>query len=487
MGYHQTEVCMNNLIFNTIATLVRLSMMLLGDEEVEEIKDNEEVVALAEEFLSSVDRNDDISSYYESIIKECKNRKDYYFVRAVICSLELSVDVREVVKKYDFNTMNISVNVRKSFEGLNSNISETGIIILPQVDTLRARRKYPNDAGEYSVRKNANDWLEDINTRLRQVYYIDKAKLSGYTIKNYLFAEPVVSRNDDNFIRIGMSPILNKRPDDLFEMDYYFGTTSNGLHSTRLFGIRNLLFKELINKKTKLAYDKACAEKCDIFISPEMLGTDELSFVDDEASKLFRPRQDNMYETPFLTLPPTQWGNKNNILSVFDKYGEKIDEQHKQIRFKYHKDNADWSEDLQSSKKEILLIHIEGWGRFAFPICVDFLDEAYRSILIKEIKATFLLCPSFSEGAYNFDLAMGNDSEFEARTVWLNSCSAYTHDEKLVGEIAIPTCLDRSRRTKIERKCEGECKDICLFVVDIPKDCNDKKREVKVTHIYESQ
>ena len=99
---------MNNLIFDTIATLVRLSMTLLGDEEVEEIKDNEEVVALAEEFLSSVDRNDDISSYYESIIKECKNRKDYYFVRAVICSLELSVDVREVVKKYDFNTMNIS-------------------------------------------------------------------------------------------------------------------------------------------------------------------------------------------------------------------------------------------------------------------------------------------------------------------------------------------------------------------------------------------
>ena len=82
---------------------------------------------------------------------------------------------------------------------------------------------------------------------------------------------------------------------------------------------------------------------------------------------------------------------------------------------------------------------------------------------------------------------MGNDSEFEARTVWLNSCSAYTHDEKLVGEIAIPTCLDRSRRTKIERKCEGECKDICLFVVDIPKDCNDEKREVKVTHIHESQ
>ena len=61
------------------------------------------------------------------------------------------------------------------------------------------------------------------------------------------------------------------------------------------------------------------------------------------------------------------------------------------------------------------------------------------------------------------------------------------NDTDYVGVVSVPTCLDRSRRIRIKPECEGVCKDICLFVVDIPKDCNDKKREVKVTHIYESQ
>ena len=74
------EACMNNLIFDTIATLVKLSMTLLGDGDVEEIQDSDDVFELAKEIFSSADRNDDISLRYESIIKECENRKDYYFV-----------------------------------------------------------------------------------------------------------------------------------------------------------------------------------------------------------------------------------------------------------------------------------------------------------------------------------------------------------------------------------------------------------------------
>ena len=478
------EVYMNNLIFDTIATLVRLSMALLGDGEVEVIRDEKEVVAMAEEFLLSADKNNDISQRYTDIIKECENRKDYYFVRAILCRLDLSVDLSDAIKGYDFNTMRISSEKGKSFSGLNSNIDETGIIILPKVKMLKALNEHANAEGEHLPRKNANDWLEDINIKLQQVYYVKKSEIATYKIKNYLFASPV-EQEDKDFIRIGISPILNQKMDALFDIDYYYGETPDGLHRTQLFGIRKILFEELINKKTKLAFERACAEKCDIFISPEMLGSDELSSIDDEISESFRPRLSNGFQTPFLTLPPTQWTHQKNVLTLFDKNGEKIGEQHKQNRFKYNHDNTDWYEDLRASNKEIILIHIEGWGRFAFPICVDFLNEHYRSILTKQLKATFLLCPSFSDGTYNFDLSAANDSEFEVRTIWVNSCSAHKHSVDCVGEVSVPTCLDRSRRTKIERECKGACTDICLFVVEIPKDCNDEKREVKVKHIHE--
>lgn len=480
---------MNNLIFDTIATLVRLSMTLLGDGEVEEIKENEEVVALAEEFLSPTDRNDDISLRYESIIKECENRKDYYFVRAVICLLDLSVESERIVEYYDFNTMKISSAKDKSFRGLNSNIDKTGIIILPKVKTLKALSKHATASGEHWPRKNANDWLEDINTRLNKVYYIDSSKLSGYTIRNYLFSDPVQQCEDTEVIRIGVSPIIKEKLEDLLDIKRYYGTTSDGLHSTQLFGVERLLNQDLIKRRTMLAFERACAEKCDIFISPEMLGTDELLSVDDDGtSELFRPNLKNAFQTPFLILPPTGWRDRHNILSVFNNEGEKIGEQHKQNRFGLKREGAVWLEDLKKSNKEILLIHINGWGRFAFPICIDFLTPTYRNVLTDQIKATFLLCPSFSKGAYNFDLTSGNDSEFEVRSVWINSCSAYEeNDTDYVGVVSVPTCLDRSRRIRIKPECDGACKDICLFVVDIPKDCNDEKREVKVTHIYESK
>ena len=477
---------MNNLIFDTIAILIRLSIKLLGDGDVEEIKGDEELVASAQKFLLWNDKNNDVSQRYANIIEECEKKKDYYFVRAVICDLDRHIDLTDAIRTYDFNTMKISSQKAKSFMGLNSNVDETDIIILPRVKMLKALNERTNAAGERLPRKNANDWLDDINKRLNQIYYVKKSEIAGYKIKNYLFASPV-EQDDKDFIRIGMSPILNYSLDDLFDIEYCYGVTPDGLHQTQLFRIRNVLCEALINKKAKAAFDRACAEGCDIFISPEMLGSDELSSADNEISETFRPKISNKYKTPFLTLPPTQWKDQKNVLTIFDQNGEKIGEQHKQNRFKYNHNHTDWNEDLQSSNREILLIHIEGWGRFAFPICVDFLNEQYRSILTKQLQSTFLICPSFSSGTYNFDLSAANDSEFEVRTIWVNSCSAHEHSVNCVGEVSVPTCLDRSRRTPIKRQCEGICKDICLFVVDIPKDCNDKNKNVEVRHIYESE
>ena len=485
--YLKTEVQMDHSIFNTIATLINMSIALLGNESVEEIADEEEVVKSVNEFLSSNGKNNYISLQQENIIKECEKRKDYYFVRAMICQLDLLIDIKEVINHYNFNTMKISSEDEKGFDGLNNNIAESGIIVLPKIRTLKAFSRYKNDCGEYVPKKNANDWLEDINVRLRNIYYVQQRCLSGYIIKNYLLSS-VDQRGNKDFIRIGMSPIIKKENlKELFDLDYYYGMTMDGLHKTQLFGIKNILCQELINHRTKLAFEEACKKNCDIFISPEMLGTDELLFTDDEISELFRPKVSNKFQTPFLTLPPTQWKNKKNILTVFNENGERIGEQHKQNRFKMKKSHTNWVEDLETPKNEILLIHIEGWGRFAFPICMDFLTNSYRDILTEKIKATFLLCPSFSKGVYNFDLTSGNDSEFEVRTVWINSCSAYEeNDAEYIGLISVPSCLDRSRRTRIKPECNGACKDICLFLVDIPKDCNDGSKNVSVEHICES-
>ena len=108
----------------------------------------------------------------------------------------------------------------------------------------------------------------------------------------------------------------------------------------------------------------------------------------------------------------------------YSKTGEMVGEQCKQNSFEFNDKGTHYEEDLRDIPKEILLIHVPGWGRISFLICVDFLVTDYRDLLVKELRSNLILCPSYSSRTAQFLNSAGSMREFGVKFIWLNSCSA---------------------------------------------------------------
>lgn len=431
------------------------------------------------------------SDTINDIVSWCKSKNDYFLTRCLICRLDSIINLDNVIRDFDFNIRdlrtsidieNFETNSDNSglFRALNSNCDETGIIILPLV---RARGAYVTyDDGKEKERKNSSYWHDDINFRLKNSYFIIAEDIGDYKVYNAIISLPE-SRKEKSTIDIGFAPILNTELSKLFNIRKYTRRDDAG-NIMSFFSVDDLYYKELINQRFKNCLGLATENDIDILVAPEMLGTDELT------STPFK-NLNSIYESnnvnPFLILPPTYWNNNKNVLSVFTNSGVKIGEQQKQYRFDYH----GYKEDLLEPRKEILIVHIDGWGRLAFPICKDFLQEEYSRILVVKLKASILIIPSFSFGVASFESSVLNGLSYGACNIWLNSCSALQDSKTAadyVGVASLPIISEQSPRTRIKRKCGGKCSKTCLFKVSIPINCVNgdlhDDQNISYEHIY---
>ena len=132
-------------------------------------------------------------------------------------------------------------------------------------------------------------------------------------------------------------------------------------------------------------------------------------------------------------------------------------------------------------------MHWPGIGRLVVPICKDFLISPYRDILLRELKATVLLIPSYSFGSTQFMLSMLETMQYGCYAVWLNTCSAFFDKEqtpKIIGAAENPF---RSKGKPIvtmlptcNMKCGKDC-DTCLFLIRITL---EPDRSVTCKHIF---
>lgn len=421
------------------------------------------------------------SQNFNDIINACREKGDYIFYRSVLCLLDKFIDIEEIIDKYDFNARR-KANCTNFFTSLNNNSDDTGILIIPKVKSLpNTFFVNKNEKEEDKEYKNSNYWYDDINNHFSNIIYVKSSSIGNYKLKNFMVK--LFQKTDSDKITIGLTPGCNTPKNELMDAPKYQGKDGQ-LH----FKVNKYFDSKKLTNNYLDCLEKAKQLNVDILIAPEMLGSKALSETDEYGYNLmFR---NSSSHSPYLIVTPSYWHNGENYISIYSKTGKFIGKQCKQHGFELNVNCESYAEDLNNSTKEILVLHIPGWGRMVFPICVDFLVSTYRDILSRELKADFIFCPSYSSHTAQFINASGTVRDFGTRLIWLNSCSALkevTDVPKSVGYVSVPSAIPDSVKESsypLIPKCNGKCTSPCLFTVTIygkskgGKHCN----EVEVQH-----
>lgn len=373
------------------------------------------------------------------------------------------------------------------FESLNSNAQEMGFLILPLVDTINDPLRTPNEpsgripgaasdlaqATEKTQNADGKHWATDrlpgIQGVLSNTYYVavDSLVCNGRT---YRVRHTVLTRHffpeNKQVLRLAVSPLARG---DFLRLATR--TEQRGGETQNLVSVEGLKNSAFVHTRIRAACLEAGRRGADILIFPEMLG-DSCStgseFFYHDIKKTMRG-----VPLPSLILLPTWWHDRRNELFVRDAGGKLLCTQQKQTRYIFEsQDRQQYAEDLRDPEAVIHIVHIPGLGRFAFPICRDFLDPQYIQLLLQTLHVTFLLCPSYSPKKTQFDLTAPGARQFGCYTLWCNTCAA-------IEEPPIPPAYvgiaDGPRgpgtpEILLKPQCGGDCGDgnsPCVFLVEI--------------------
>lgn len=424
----------------------------------------------------------DVQGFHD-IVNHCQQENDFLLYRSVLCQLDSMIDMDCLINRHDFNKYKNGVS-SMVFNGLNTNCEETGITIIPRVQSLANTFYVVKDSElEDKEYKNANYWYDNINDHFSNVICISNDLLDGYTVNNVII-DLFKDRNKDNIV-IGVTPCCNYPLKKLMKVNEYCDEETGVQH----FEIQEYYDPQFLTNKFLKCIEQAKENQVDILIGSEMLGTSELCETDEIGYNQHFCIEKG--QPPHLISTPSYWSDGKNYISVYLKTGELIGKQYKQHSFEFTDEGKRYEEDLTNTPKEILLIHVPGWGRITFPICVDLLVARYRDLLTRHLKSNLILCPSYSTGTVQFGNASGTVRDFDTRLVWLNSCSAlrkFSKSPKAIGLVSVPVTnpedLEGAAKT-ISPKCNGKCLDCCLFTINIQartkgdKHCND----VEIKHV----
>lgn len=431
------------------------------------------------------------SQSFNDIIQKCKERDNYYFNKTMISYLDSLVDLETLKQDICINKADGS-GCRGPLEGLNANIQETGILILPRFNKPRREHKRTDDNGNEKtiLTKEADYWGDEINKAMHNLYYIMVDDLNGYKLSNYFIDFGGLGKKR---LLVGYTPVFKEAFKDIMTLNDDIIVKDDKGNKIRYFSDVTLLYPSDIEERFINCYKRACKERIDILFAPEMLGTELLSEVDEMGySKVLNPSSENDSYAPMLTLAPTYWHNNKNVLPIYFANGKKIADQYKQNGFEYKGEKGLCKEKLVDSPREIVLIHIDQLGRLAFPICADYLDNTYRNTLISTLKASLILCPSYSFGTSNFEQLASIGSAYGVRCIWGNSCSALStlpEPPDYPCIVSTPIISENSQKVRLKRKCSGDCKKTCLFKIEIPLDIEGESmyedKNIDYDHIFE--
>ena len=409
----------------------------------------------------------------------------------------------DIVNVFDLDDI-LGMIANKSFIALNDNYNKTGIYILPRVrsihDSISPANESGQDTGDETAtgdadkgsgsksdpaeegdakphKQWADTWAAGINQDFNNIYYLDQADLNlggrfgQYSIRNTVLLDSIPYNK--KFLLIALSPVV-------FDADFIinFSTKDSIGFSHGQFSVCGIKNSQRVHDRLRAAFGQACEVGADIVIFPEMLGDSELIRLDSTYSEamdaMIKDAEAKGFAAPLMTLLPTWWHDNSNELYSISALNERLFVQQKQIPYNLLRanDKKEYTEALIHPKREVQVLHIDGLGRFTFPICKDLLEPDYQKLLIQTLHSTFVICPSYSQGKTQFDLASLSGRPFGCYIIWLNTCSAmHNKQPDHIGWIASPVVTEPQRNLcpRCKWKC-GSDSDACLFLIRLSLD-----------------
>ena len=417
----------------------------------------------------------------------------FYMLRLLNLFTEQMPCDRILSSAYFYSITHGEDGVSREFESLNTNAEETGLLIIPKVRTINDPLDPAGEGEDAAVPSGtaapekhwAGDRMEGVQTELAHVFYAETKKLwykgRRYHVMNSVLRRHVFSE-DKKVFRIAVCPLERA---DLLNIKTYCEKSEEG--NRRLCSVEGLKSGKSVQDKLCTAILKAGEEYADAFLCSEMLGDETIV----SPSFFESVRQDlcsRGYPMPGVVLLPTWWHDHRNELYVRDAGGGLLCCQQKQTPYPYKDEKSGelYAEDLRNPEQVVHMVHIPEVGRITFPICKDFLEEDYIRMMLRQLRATFLFCPSYSPAKTQFDLTAPGAIPYGCYTVWCNTCAAYCKSGSLPGHIGLVTgpqdpaegmCL-------LVPECGGNCGGSgtpCIFMVEISM---DRSAKITSSHIY---
>lgn len=342
----------------------------------------------------------------------------------------------------------------RSFDYLNTNSSETKIIVLPK---FRADWQHSNMWKTFDY---------GLNNYLQNIYIIDIASISGkYKIKNYILSYGLFQEALNNGkLLIGVSPITCKsciNPENI---------ETREVDGKGYFSLKELSNKNELQNNLKSIYQKAQKNGINILVFPEMLGIEGQEQVIEDIVK------ESGELNPQITVLPSIWKNRENCSQILIGAANDPVLQRKSFRFPYQNEKGDtFLEDLRlDGEIDIHIFHADKIGRIVVAICKDLLMKKHLDFLIEELKASVILVPSFSTGDYPFEMISYEGFPYDCNIVWINSCAAehlLNSSGKTLDNIGLFYRPSRDGTQDCIRKfkkegCTGQCSE-CFFTMEI--------------------
>lgn len=250
-----------------------------------------------------------------------------------------------------------------------------------------------------------------------------------------------------------------------------------------------------LKARFKNVIDYAIAERADIVLFPEMMGT--------AASLAFCQQYiaDNMaVHRPKLTILPSHEsevdGVWQNSLYILDENGDCIFRYNKKHPFRYDFDSKDDSNGGKIERVsyfepikddgQACVIHVPGIGRIGILICSDLFLEGYLEMLTKDVKITLLLYPVYTSGKERIIRDLSTARQYGCDVIMCNTCAAW--DDNLTPMLERKENADYDAGFihgyfayghklgppgAVEQLAMVDCKGMpcggCVFLEDIPK------------------
>lgn len=263
---------------------------------------------------------------------------------------------------------------------------------------------------------------------------------------------------------------------------------------TNLFYVHYLpQYNAILMERLRRIIDYAIKDKADIVVFPEMMGNDVcIQFCREYISMAFSEWRPKLFLLP--SWEHEENGKWYNTLYALDRNGDCIFKYNKQHAFCLDKNTPDGTEIVKyfepiEADGNVYIVHVPGIGRIGMIICADAFEEGYLVRLVKELKITLLLYPTFTFGKDLMKRVIKYAEVFSCDVIFCNTCAAWddaleppenrkennSFDSEFVGfyHPAGHKNYEEAAMKKLPfADCKGSVCQGCLFVTKLAKKYN---------------